>query len=61
MIREFIKYVFTGKINGKSINKDIHVTENGGFGMESENIFKDKEKSLKQLTSLKKIIEENKK
>ena len=61
MIREFIKYIFTGKINGKSINKDMYVTENGGFGITSENIFKDKEKSLKQLTSLKKIIEENKK
>ena len=59
-IREFIKYIFTGKINDKSINKDINVTENGGFGISSENIFKDKEKAQKQIISLKKIIKENK-
>lgn len=60
MIIDFIKYIFTGKINGKSINKDIYVTENGGFGILSENIFKDKEKSSQQITALKKIVKENK-
>ena len=60
MIKGFIKYIFTGKINGKSINKDIYVTENGGFGISSENIFKDTEKSSQQITALKNIIKENK-
>ena len=60
MIKGFIKYIFTGKINGKSINKDIYVTENGGFGISSENIFKDTEKSSQQIIALKKIIKENK-
>ncbi len=60
MIREFIKYIFTGKINGKNVNKDIYVTENGGFGITSENIFKNKEKSLEQIPALKDIVKENK-
>ena len=60
MIREFIKYIFTGKIDDKSISKDIYVTENGGFGIHVKDIFKDKEKSIKQLTALKKIVKENK-
>lgn len=42
------------------IDKDIYVTFNGAFGKTSENIFKNKEKSLIQINQLKEIIKKYK-
>lgn len=40
--------------------KDIKVTHNGGFYIESKDLFKDKKESLKYLTKLQKWFNANK-
>lgn len=56
MIIDFIYHLITKKEKNNSDYHKIKVTSNGGFYMESEDIFNDKEKSLALLNNLDNLI-----